>query len=175
MRCGRFLFLRVLGSMFLICLASSLAHAAGPKAIGTFKGWTALLLVENKARTCYLHSVPQKSQGRYTKRGPTYVQVTHRDPAGVRNEVSVTAGYTYRKGGRVTIDIDGKKFSLFTQGDTAWSSDKKTDNSLVAAMRAGRNMVVRGTSSRGTLTTDRYSLSGFTAAHRAISKACRGK
>ena len=172
MRCGRFLFLRVLGSVFLVCLASPMAQAAGPKSIGTFKSWSAILLVENKSRICYLNSVPQKSQGKYKKRGPTYIQVSHRDPAGVRNEVSVTAGYTYRKGGRVTIDIDGKKFSLFTQGDTAWSSDKKTDYSLVAAMRAGHDMLVRGTSSRGTLTTDRYSLSGFTAAHKAISKAC---
>jgi hypothetical protein len=33
-------------------------------------------------------------------------------------------------------------------------------------------MIVKGTSSRGTLTTDTYSLSGFTAAFNAISKAC---
>ena len=33
-------------------------------------------------------------------------------------------------------------------------------------------MVVRGVSSRGTQTTDTYSLSGFTAAYRAINTAC---
>jgi hypothetical protein len=31
---------------------------------------------------------------------------------------------------------------------------------------------VQGTSSRGTLTTDTYSLSGFSAAYDAISEAC---
>jgi hypothetical protein len=31
---------------------------------------------------------------------------------------------------------------------------------------------VEGRSKRGTQTRDRYSLSGFTAAHAAISKAC---
>ena len=31
---------------------------------------------------------------------------------------------------------------------------------------------VEGVSSRGTLTTDTYSLSGFTKAHNAIDKAC---
>ena len=33
-------------------------------------------------------------------------------------------------------------------------------------------MIVRGTSARGTLTADTYSLGGFTAGHEAINKAC---
>jgi hypothetical protein len=34
-------------------------------------------------------------------------------------------------------------------------------------------MVIKGTSSRGTLTTDTYSLAGFTAAYNAIEQACK--
>jgi Invasion associated locus B (IalB) protein len=41
-------------------------------------------------------------------------------------------------------------------------------------LKAGKQMIVRGTSSRGTETTDTYSLSGFTAALAAIDKACGG-
>ena len=44
---------------------------------------------------------------------------------------------------------------------------------LLAAMKRGNTMIVTGTSSRGTLTTDRYSLSGITAAIEAIGKACK--
>ena len=43
----------------------------------------------------------------------------------------------------------------------------------VDAMRAGASMIVKGTSSRGTLTEDEFSLFGFSAGHRAIDKACR--
>ncbi|MDP6574148.1 MAG: hypothetical protein QGI63_04470 [Rhodospirillales bacterium] len=43
---------------------------------------------------------------------------------------------------------------------------------MVGAMKRGLEMVVRGTSSRSTLTEDTYLLSGFTAAHAAIAKAC---
>ncbi|MGB1026239.1 MAG: invasion associated locus B family protein, partial [Rhodospirillaceae bacterium] len=39
-------------------------------------------------------------------------------------------------------------------------------------MKRGRDMIVKGTSSRGTVTTDTYSLSGVTAAMNAIDKAC---
>ncbi|MGZ8996253.1 MAG: invasion associated locus B family protein [Rhodospirillales bacterium] len=43
---------------------------------------------------------------------------------------------------------------------------------MLDAMRAGRQMVVKGTSTRGTLTTDTYSLNGFSTALQSIDKAC---
>ena len=43
----------------------------------------------------------------------------------------------------------------------------------VEAMKRGTEMVVRGISSRGTRTTDTYSLSGVTAAMNEIDKACK--
>ena len=73
---------------------------------------------------------------------------------------------------RVSVDVDGKKFKLFTKGGNAWATDASADKALVAAMKAGRRMIIKGTSSRGTLTTDTYSLSGLTAAIKAIDKAC---
>jgi hypothetical protein len=36
-------------------------------------------------------------------------------------------------------------------------------------------MTVEGISSRGTKTTDVFSLSGFTAAYNAITRACKAK
>ena len=149
--------------------------AAGKKIIGGFKDWSAHQYTERKETVCYIHGVPLKSAGKYTKRGETYVQVTHRVREKIRNEVSVTAGYTYKKDSDVTLTIDGRKFTLFTDGDAAWGGDASPDATLVAAMRAGRRMIVQGVSARGTRTTDSYSLSGFTAAHKAIGKACKVK
>ena len=156
----------------VIAVFGTLAVAADTRALGTFSDWSAHQFAEKGGNVCYLYSVPKKSTGDYTKRGDTYVQVTHRVSDGTRNEVSVTAGYTYKKGSNVTIVIDGKRFSLFTDDDTAWTQDANADATLVAAMRAGATMTVQGTSSRGTLTSDTYSLSGFTAANNAIDKAC---
>ena len=39
-------------------------------------------------------------------------------------------------------------------------------------MKKGSNLVVKGTSQRGTETTDSYSLTGITAGMAAIDKAC---
>ena len=46
---------------------------------------------------------------------------------------------------------------------------------VVDAMIRGARLVVKGTSSRGTKTTDTYSLKGFSAAFKAIGKACKVK
>ena len=71
--------------------------------------------------------------------------------------------------------IGKRTFQLFTNADTAWARNKKDDAALVRAMRAGSRMIVTGTSSRGTKTKDTYSLSGISAAHKAIGKACKVK
>jgi hypothetical protein len=116
-------------------------------------------------------SGPKRSEGKYSRRDPTYVHVTHRTAAGTRDVVSITAGYTYRPESSVTVTIGDEKFTLFTKEGAAWTDDA-TDRKLVAAMRQGSRMTVQGVSSRGTETTDTYSLSGFSAAYDAISKAC---
>lgn len=146
--------------------------AEGTVTLGTFDAWAAYAYDGGRNKVCYMHAVPQKSQGKYTRRGDTYVQVSHRPGEKSFNVVSVTAGYTYKPGSEVEMEIDGTKYMLFTQGDGAWARDAKDDARLVAAMKAGIAMVVRGVSSRGTLTIDSYSLKGFTAAHAAIDKAC---
>ena len=71
--------------------------------------------------------------------------------------------------------MGNQNFKLFTDGDTAWARDERTDKSLVEAIRTGSAMVIKGTSNRGTTTTDTYSLSGTSQAYEAINKACNVK
>jgi len=156
----------------LTIAAPSVPMAAEGTAIGKFDAWAAYGAGTGKAKVCYMHSVPQKSEGEYSKRGPTYFQVTHRPGEKSLNVVSVTAGYVFKKDSNAEAEVDGTKYSLFTEGDTAWSRDAKGDAALVTAMRNGNQMIVRGSSTRGTPTADTYSLKGFSAAHAAIDKAC---
>lgn len=151
-------------------LAAASATAA-QQTLGSFQDWTAFT-DGSERRICYIGSVPKKKEGNYTVRGDTYVLATHRPGEKVFGEISVEAGYSYKPGSEVEISIDGQTFKLFTQGGNAWAYDEKADRALLDAMRAGRQMVVKGTSTRGTLTTDTYSLAGFSAALQSIDKAC---
>ncbi|MCB2101185.1 MAG: hypothetical protein KDE22_09970 [Rhodobacterales bacterium] len=157
---------------FLAVLLLATPAAAEPDFIDTFKAWNAFGGKEGTKRLCYVGSLPTKSEGKYTKRGTTYILVTHRPDDGENGVVSITAGYRYKAGSEVTVTIGGESVRLFTNGDHAWASDEATDRKLVTLMKAGRDMVIKGQSQRGTLTTDTYSLEGFTAAYQAASKDC---
>jgi invasion protein IalB len=143
-----------------------------PKALGSFNDWTAFVDGSGAKQVCYIGSKPKKAEGKYTSRGDTYLLVSHRPADKVAGEVSVIAGYTYKDKSTVEVTVDGKKFKLFTQGGNAWAEDVQADKALVQAMRSGKQMVVQGTSNRGTLTTDTYSLIGFSAAFNAIGESC---
>ncbi len=164
--------------LFILTLAV-FALAATPQAaaevIDTFGGWTAFKVKENGGKVCYMGAAPAKSAGKYKKRGDIYILVTRRPAEKNTGVVSITTGYTYKPGSEVEVAVGDAKFRLFTDRDTAWAYDAKTDRALVRAMKAGLSMVVKGTSGKGTETTDTYSLKGFRAAYRAIGRACRVK
>lgn len=135
--------------------------------------WQAIKELEGGDPVCVMSAEPYKDEGNYTRRGTILAMVSHRPHEKRIGEVGFQAGYTFQKGSEASVTVDDSKtFQLFTQGGHAWAYDAQADKELAAAMRAGNTMVVKGTSSRGTLTTDTYSLSGFTAAWRAINKAC---
>ena len=166
--------LGALGAAALI-LAAPAAPAAEPSRIGGSDAWGAYRAGDGKKRVCFVHGAPKESRGKYKRRGKTYLQVTHRPGEKVRNVASITAGYIYKRGSRVDVVIDKRKYSLFTHGDTAWAEDGKTDRAIVKALIRGRKMTVKARSTRNTLTTDTYSLNGFTKAYKAASKACKVK
>lgn len=166
---------KALFGLVFVALGLGLAFPAGAQGIqrvGVFEDWSAFQFTEDGKVACYMASQPKKAEGNYKKRGDVYAIVTHRPGEKRRDEVSIVAGYTYKKDSWVEVSIGDQKFRLFTQGDGAWAPDKGADKALVGAMIKGRTMVVKGTSSRGTLTTDTYSLSGFTRAYQAINEAC---
>ncbi len=148
------------------------SFAADPKPIGQFGDWTAYHLTEGGSKVCYMVSKPVSAKGNYTNRGEIFALITHRPSEGTKDVFSYITGYTYKQGSDATVTIDGKKYILFTQDDTAWTPDAAADGALAKAIRGGSKMVVKGTSSRGTLTTDEYSLKGSGAAYKAISKQC---
>lgn len=148
------------------------ATAESAKLLASHDDWEAYVEAEDGKKVCYIGSKPKKEAGKYRKRGDTYMLVTHRPAENSVNVVSVAAGYTYQPESEVDVAIGDDKFRLFTDGDYAFANDAKTDGELVQAMIKGAVMVVKGTSNRGTATTDTYSLKGFTAAYKAIGRAC---
>ena len=167
------------------CMAFILAVMALPcwgapnpdlKNLGTFGDWTAYVYTGEGSKICYMASEPTKSSGKYAKRDDVFLMVTHRPDEKAFNVVSIMAGYTYKKGSKPTLTIDKKKaVPLVANENTAWAKDAPSDAQLVEQMKSGSLGVLKGTSKRGTNTTDTFSFKGFSKAYDKISEACGRK
>ena len=118
---------------------------------------------------CYIGSAPTKTdlpEGK--QRGLTYILV-YRINKSKDAIVQISAGYPYKKGQNVDVTIDNVQFDFYSDDDTAWSND---DNKVIFAMKKGIKLTVKGESSRGTKTTDIYTLKGFTAAYNQLFNDC---
>ena len=144
----------------------------GVTRLGSAEAWSAYSDTEKNRKICYLVGEPSKVEPAGAKRDKAQATVTHRPHEKVANEVSFKAGYAFKEGSDAELTVDGKKFSLFTNKDAAWSRDAATDKAVVAAMAKGKQAVFKGTSSHGTATTDIYALAGFAQALAQIDKAC---
>lgn len=151
-------------------LAMGPALAADPKPLGTYKDWKAFSMRENNSTVCYVVSTPKDKNPKNVRRGDVFFVVTTWGQG--KFEPSVITGYPYKKNSKSAVKVGSDKFELFTQGDGAWLYDAKEETRIIRAMKRGSSMIVTGTSQRGTLTTDRYSLSGVTAALDKAKKTC---
>lgn len=167
-------FLFVMMAAMLTALFGTMSMAAEPQRMLTEKDWQAFRVDDDKGRTCFISSVPTKSTGKYDpeNRGEVRVFVSHGPNKAERNVVQFVAGYKHKKHSDVTVNIDGKKFTLFTIEGRAYAESEEDDIAIIRAMKRGSKMTVGGTSSRGTKTTDTYSLSGFTKTKNLIDKTC---
>jgi hypothetical protein len=146
-----------------------------PQKVGGAQSWTAYTYAEGKGKVCYLVGEPAKKEPAAAKRDRVNALVTHNTNDKSSNVVSFIEGYSFPEHGSAELDVDGKKFSLFTDKDTAWARDSATDKAIVTALSKGKQAVLKGSSARGTATTDTYSLGGFAQALALIDKACSVK
>lgn len=159
----------------LLLLTTSISSADSRQLLSSFRDWDAFILKTDAGETiCYMISVPKVKTPKSLRHGNPFITVTHKPSRKITNEFNFIAGYKFKTGSSVRVTIDKqRKAALFTEGDGAWGYDSKQDNALVASMKRGNSFTLNAASGRGNATSYRFSLSGFTAAHNAITKACR--
>lgn len=141
--------------------------------LGTFNDWTAWQGSDANGVICYISSQPSDSEPKNVNRDPIHFLVIHRKGLGTKNEVQTLIGYPFNAtSANASATVDGKAYPMVTEGAAAWLASSGDESGFVAALKAGSRLVVKGTSQRGTNTTDTYSLRGVTAAMGEIDRAC---
>jgi hypothetical protein len=157
-----------LAPLAVILALSAPAAAQSVQALGEFRDWAAYSAVEGTGQVCFAMSKPTDVSPAVDGYTQAYLYLTNRPAEGVSNEVNLVAGFDFAPDQPATLTVSGKAFDLFTQKDAAWLLDSTQNDNLAGALRAGSTVVIEGTTDKGILVTQTFSLSGATAASRAI-------
>jgi invasion protein IalB len=156
--------------------------AASPTAqatlLGQYGDWGAYSATPSGRKVCFALSKPTSSSdnppNRRTAANIVYLFVSSRPAEKVKEEVSMlVTGYALKSNSDASLTIGTTPFTMYTQNDGAWVKNTADETKLVDAMRKGADMTVKATTSRGTQTTDTFSLKGIAQALDRVTQECK--
>jgi hypothetical protein len=165
------------------------ADANKPLLIASFGDWGVYQSQAPKGRVCYTLAQPKDRAPAELKRDPGYAFISDRPGEGVRNEVSFIMGFDVAnppdeasasekskkklpaiKG--ATATVGDQTFELLAKASNLWVKNAAKEGQLVDEMRKGAKLEVKAMSIKGNMTTDTYSLAGFSQALERVLKDC---
>jgi invasion protein IalB len=155
--------------------------AASPTAqatlLGQYGDWGAYTASPGGRKVCFALSKPTSSSdnppNRRTAANIVYMFVSSRPAEKVKDEVSMlVTGYALKSNSDASLTIGSTPFTMYTQNDGGWVKNTADEAKLVDAMRKGADMTVKATTSRGTQTTDTFSLKGISQALDRVAQEC---
>jgi invasion protein IalB len=156
--------------------------AANPAAqatlLGQYGDWGAYTAAPGGHKVCFAIAKPTSSvdnpPNRRTAANVVYLFISTRPDEKVSNEVSVlVTGYAFKPNSEATVTIGGSNFAMYTQNDGAWVKNAAEESKLLDTMRKSGDVVIKATTSRGTQTTDTFSLKGISQAVDRASQECK--
>jgi hypothetical protein len=148
------------------------AAAQSVRLIGDYRDWSAYSATEGAGAICFAMSMPKETSPTPEGFTQAYLYLTNRPSEGVASEFNLVSGFPFQPSAPATITVGGQVFDLFTENDAAWLMDPGASDKLAGAIRAGSTLTIDGVSAAGVAITQIFSLSGATAASRAIEGGC---
>ena len=158
--------------------ADPIAAAAGgakPTLLGQYGDWGVYTALPGGKKICFTIAKPASSETTPAgkTRNPSYMFISSRPGEKVSDEVSIIIGYPFKPNSEATVAVGSASFALYTQQDGAWIKNSAEEARLIEAMRSGDNAVIKGTSVKGTRSTDTFSLKGLGEALDRSDKDCK--
>lgn len=149
--------------------------APQPTLLGQFGDWGAYTATPGGKKICFALAKPTNSSTSPPNRprDPTYMFVSSRPAEKVKDEVSIIFGYGLKPNADASVEVAGANYAMYTQADGAWVKNAAEETRLVETMRKGQDLTVKGTSAKGTASTDVYSLKGLPQALDRVGQECR--
>ena len=167
----------LLCALAVLCAGAAAAAEEKPALLDSFRDWHVYSVGAGTDRLCYALSQPKQMNPANLARDSVFFLISSWPGRKVKSEPSVVPGYQYKVGSKVQVQVGADKFELFTKNDGpaggAWLDNPADEKKLIDAMKRGAEMSITGTSLRGALTRDNYSLAGISAALDKVDATCK--
>lgn len=160
------------GAVLALLATTTIASAQSVRLLGDFRDWSAYTTSQGASKLCFVLTKPQNVSPTPDGFTQGYLYLTHRPGENLRNEFNFVAGYELAPETEAKVTIGGNSYELFVESDAAWLDDPAQSDSVAGNMRAGSSMSIQSTTAQGVAVTQTFSLSGVTAASRAIDREC---
>jgi len=162
-------------SLLLLTTVSACSHipgfGSGPKQDRVVGHWQVMTTAKGKPDAlCYAQTVPIKSQSAVKDRETPYLMATRRISGKI--EISVSAGYAFKKNRKVTLTVDKTPYRLFFHDNVAWAKSDDDDKDIITALKKAHKVEVRATAKSGGTSVDTYSADGFAPALARVKQLC---
>ena len=168
--------------MMTAVLAASAAPLAAQELamVDSETDWS--VYVAESPKECFIVSKPtdwsaqRDGQAVTVRRGDIRFYISIIPGEEIVSEPSFLAGYPLKQDAPVEMRVKDTTINLYPNAEInaeyAWPRPDE-DANLITAMRGGSEATIIGTSARGTVTTDVFSLIGFTAAYEKAQEMCQ--
>jgi hypothetical protein len=163
------------GAAALVALLAAWAAPAVAQSVrqlGVFNNWSAYSAPSGTGEICFVVTKPSSVTPSPDGYSQGYLYLTDRPDEKIANEFNLIAGFKLAADQPASLTVDGHTYPLFVRGDSAWLKDPAQGGNLAGGIRAGASLVVDLVSEQGTRVRESFSLSGATAASKAMSDAC---
>jgi hypothetical protein len=168
-------------------LAGKSEAAAKPALVASFGDWGVYVGQAGRGRICYALAQPKTREPAGLQRDPAYAFISDRPGEGVHDEVSFIMGFDVAP---IADPADAKKKSeavaptaivgeqtveLLPKATNLWVKNPAREGQFIEFMRKSGKLQIKAASSRGHMTVDTYTLTGFAQAMDRLQKECPGK
>jgi hypothetical protein len=165
--------------------ADKKVEAGKPLLVASFGDWGVYQTQAAKGRVCYTLAQPKDRAPADLKRDPAYAFISDRPGEGVRNEISFIMGFDVASSPDAAADskkksvdktamaiVGDQSFELLAKTSNLWVKNAAKEGQLIDEMRKAGKLMVKAASKKGNMTTDTYSLAGFSQALERVQKDC---
>lgn len=153
-------------------VANTVVDKSVPSLEATYGTWKVFTVDQSDKKVCYVSSNPVETNGNHHNHRDPYVMVAFFGNG--KQEVSISAGYTYKMKSVVAVSIDGQQERFIAENENiAWAEKIGSDKQIIKKMLQAGKFMVFSESNMGTYAVDVYSLANFKEALARAASLCK--